>query len=270
MSSGSNVEAKGLGWAGSIKLMPFLPETDATAETVNHRPRDEPSIFKAILQASDPASLFELGYAYFWSKGFSAFCYVAPEAPAGPYRLMHRGMPEQWITNYENESLQRDDPIPRLALRYGRPARVSQLIEQADGLNDDETKFMASLATTELTDGIVLPVYGPFGRPALLCLGMPVGNDIIDSTNLPLKWAIAQLFHIQMALMESETTEVRLSPRERTVLEWLARGKSTPDIATILSIAIPTVSTHIRRIYGKFGVHDRITCVTKARALHYV
>jgi DNA-binding NarL/FixJ family response regulator len=58
---------------------------------------------------------------------------------------------------------------------------------------------------------------------------------------------------------ESET----LSPREREVLELLARGYLYKEIADLLRISVPTVNTHIRRIYEKLHVRSRSQAVAK-------
>jgi LuxR family transcriptional regulator, quorum-sensing system regulator CciR len=50
----------------------------------------------------------------------------------------------------------------------------------------------------------------------------------------------------------------------------MAQGKSNNDIATILAIAPPTVATHVRRVFAKLGVHDRVSCAAKALALHLI
>jgi len=46
-----------------------------------------------------------------------------------------------------------------------------------------------------------------------------------------------------------------LSPREREVLQLLAEGKSSKEIAARLSMAVPTVETHRRQIMEKLDVH---------------
>lgn len=48
-----------------------------------------------------------------------------------------------------------------------------------------------------------------------------------------------------------------LSDREAEVLRWLARGKSNPEIASILSIERGTVKRHLENIYAKLGVENR-------------
>jgi DNA-binding NarL/FixJ family response regulator len=45
-----------------------------------------------------------------------------------------------------------------------------------------------------------------------------------------------------------------LSPREREVLQLLAEGKSSKDIAARLDVAVPTVETHRRQIMDKLGL----------------
>ena len=54
-----------------------------------------------------------------------------------------------------------------------------------------------------------------------------------------------------------------LSPREREVLELLARGYLYKEIAESLHISVPTVNTHIRRIYEKLHVRSRSQAVAK-------
>jgi DNA-binding NarL/FixJ family response regulator len=57
-----------------------------------------------------------------------------------------------------------------------------------------------------------------------------------------------------------------LSPREREVLELLARGYLYKEIADLLHISVPTVNTHIRRIYEKLHVRSRSQAI--ARFMH--
>ena len=54
-----------------------------------------------------------------------------------------------------------------------------------------------------------------------------------------------------------------LSPRERQVLELLARGYLYKEIAEQLKISVPTVNTYIRRVYEKLHVRSRAQAVAK-------
>jgi DNA-binding NarL/FixJ family response regulator len=59
-----------------------------------------------------------------------------------------------------------------------------------------------------------------------------------------------------------------LSPREREVLELLARGYLYKEIADSLQISVPTVNTYIQRIYEKLHVRSRSQAVAKFTHVH--
>jgi DNA-binding NarL/FixJ family response regulator len=63
--------------------------------------------------------------------------------------------------------------------------------------------------------------------------------------------------------MECNGETVELSPREREVLELLARGYLYKEIAERLKISVQTVNTYIRRIYEKLHVRSRAQAVAK-------
>ena len=56
-----------------------------------------------------------------------------------------------------------------------------------------------------------------------------------------------------------------LSPRERTVLECVARGQTNSEIAASLDLSEKTVRNHITRIFDKIGVEHRYQAIVLAR-----
>ena len=48
-----------------------------------------------------------------------------------------------------------------------------------------------------------------------------------------------------------------LTPRERAVIEVVAMGKASEEIASMLSISPATVRTHVRNAMAKVGAHTR-------------
>lgn len=54
-----------------------------------------------------------------------------------------------------------------------------------------------------------------------------------------------------------------LSPREREVLDLLAKGHRYKEIADLLSISFDTVRAHLRNIYDKLHVRSRTEAVVK-------
>ncbi|WP_454688528.1 response regulator [Achromobacter aloeverae] len=57
-----------------------------------------------------------------------------------------------------------------------------------------------------------------------------------------------------------------LTPREVDILNHVALGYSASETAARLSVSIHTVTTHIKRIYGKLAVHNRVEAVNAARS----
>jgi DNA-binding NarL/FixJ family response regulator len=72
---------------------------------------------------------------------------------------------------------------------------------------------------------------------------------------------VVQNFYRNENQTAGETVE--LSPREREVLELLARGYLYKEIAEQLKISVQTVNTYIRRIYEKLHVRSRGQAVAK-------
>ena len=61
------------------------------------------------------------------------------------------------------------------------------------------------------------------------------------------------------ALVES------LTARETEILQFIAQGKSVAETAVAFSLSSHTVTTHVKRIYGKLAVNNRVQAVNRAR-----
>jgi DNA-binding NarL/FixJ family response regulator len=66
--------------------------------------------------------------------------------------------------------------------------------------------------------------------------------------------------HVVDAYLERVTDArpagVRLSPRQRQVLQMIAEGRSTKEIAAALQLSIKTVETHRAQLMDRLDIHD--------------
>ncbi|MEY4763742.1 MAG: hypothetical protein RI907_415 [Pseudomonadota bacterium] len=59
----------------------------------------------------------------------------------------------------------------------------------------------------------------------------------------------------------SAQRSVRLTPRQRDVLQWILKGCTNHAIATALGISAETVKLHVSAIFRAYGVHSRTQLV---------
>lgn len=86
----------------------------------------------------------------------------------------------------------------------------------------------------------------------------------LQSGGAPMSSNIARIVvqHFQDRLAPASATD-SLSPREREVLDLLAKGHRYKEIAERLGISFDTVRAHLRNIYDKLQVRSRTEAVVK-------
>jgi DNA-binding CsgD family transcriptional regulator len=106
-------------------------------------------------------------------------------------------------------------------------------------------------------------------RTAARTDGMPTAE--LEAELAVLRAEIATLEQ-HVAARKQQTTPVPapaepLSEREGEVLRLLAQGLRNPEIAHRLTISDNTVKAHVKQIYRKLEVHDRVQAIIRAREL---
>jgi RNA polymerase sigma factor (sigma-70 family) len=80
----------------------------------------------------------------------------------------------------------------------------------------------------------------------------------------PMSGKIARTVVEYFQKLESRAPEQELlSPREREILDLLAKGYRYKEIADALAISFETVRSHLKNIYEKLHVHSRTEAVVK-------
>ena len=222
-------------------------------------------LLKRIKSCPDRDSLFDMLWHHFRGLGFEAFGYIVPSRDdPGSTVLDMRGFPEAWQQIYESEGLSKYDPSPQHVARHLRPLQLSKIEEEAS-LTTAERDFIDRSRKAGVTDGFLIPTFGVHQHMGMFALGQITGPEVLERADIDEFEAIAQAAHTRLDQLELQKLEVRpkLAPREVEILHWIALGKTNTEIAAIMGIGTPTVSTYIQRLFGKLEVTDRSSAAVK-------
>jgi DNA-binding NarL/FixJ family response regulator len=98
--------------------------------------------------------------------------------------------------------------------------------------------------------------------------GLVLNSDAVEDVVLALHHVLAGRavmpagWHARS--LERNAALATLSAREREVLEMVAAGLSNKEIAARLVISLNTVKFHLRTIYSRLGVHNRVQATQAA------
>jgi len=220
--------------------------------------------FSAVDEAADMPALWRAFRSYFFDLGITRIAAVhippvgAPDQDQGTVRL--EGFPAEWINRYIAEGRQADDPIRAQASVNAVPFRWSD-IRALRMLTPAQEAFLDEFSDIYDGDGIAIPVFGPGGRNGYVGLGLPEGIKEMSPELVQRCQVAAQYSHQRYCeiIVRQLGDYQALSPRELEVLGWVARGKSNSVIAEIIGVSANTVDTHLRRIFGKLRVSDRVS-----------
>ncbi|MGB2591747.1 MAG: response regulator transcription factor [Candidatus Acidiferrum sp.] len=94
-------------------------------------------------------------------------------------------------------------------------------------------------------------------------------NDLLEAIKQVSRGQVYLSPGVSGAVMEAfrnktERPKDRLTTRERQVLQLIAEGKSTKDVASLLNISVKTAESHRTRLMQKLDIHETATLVRYA------
>jgi LuxR family transcriptional regulator/LuxR family quorum-sensing system transcriptional regulator CciR len=226
-----------------------------------------------INQANTFEKVLTLCMDFYAQNGIAMACYHHIP-PFGAYDERHligvieSGFPEHWKKKYIDEKLYEIDPIPDHTLTSLEPFWWLDIDKKTE-LSADGKKYMDILRSSNIGDGLAIPVFGPNGRNGSVSIGLGKYDLSISPLYLSRLQTVAQISHQKYCILLSATPEQKItfSEREIEILKWILHGKSNSVIADIIGISAHTVDTYLKRIYGKLGVSNRITAALRGVSL---
>lgn len=219
-------------------------------------------LFNRLVKAASPLGFEYIAYASLEGVGRSS----GRETPLLGVML---NFPSAWEQQYRDNEYHRIDPVFQFAHLAGTPFYWDDL-PRLMVLTPEQKKMMAEAAAAGLVHGVSVPLYGPRGGVALISFAagklLPSSGTCLGVLN-----ALAGQFHLAyMRFAPAEEVQdpcPQITRRERECLRWIARGKSSADIAAILGISENTVNFHIKKLLAKLDVHSRTVAVLRAQTM---
>lgn len=210
--------------------------------------------------------LFENTLAEF---GVDKFVYsLARGSFAAKSKTLHglvRSYPDEWMKHYSANNYINYDPTYRYALKT-KGAFTWKSLKDILPLAKKEKLVMHEAEEAGLKNGVTLSIHGPYGEVIGFGFASDTCHQDLDKNQLSLLYAIANQFHLTYSSFEdaSPPASIKLSDRQREILQWSAVGKSRAVIAEIMDISDDTVDDHFRHIFKKLECNDRTVAVLKA------
>lgn len=187
-----------------------------------------------------------------------------PGAPdAGLLRVENDGFAETMLAQYLAARAAGAAPLAASAQNSVQPIYLDE-IERRPDLSPRERLTVAAYRAGGVENGLAFSVYGPNARNGLFAVDIGREPRLPSERLAALRWG-GQAMHLRYSelLLPSLGDLPSLSGREAEILVWVARGKSNASIGEILGISAHTVDAHLRRIYLKLGVVDRISAALR-------
>lgn len=222
-------------------------------------------------QFQDCEAVLEYAYALCRDRGAVGISYhFTPifESPTSRNTFIWaRGVPSDYQLEYFGGGYREIDPVPRFTFDFGHILTWQKAIQIAEGRGEAE-EFFTFLKEHQIENWAGFALYGPRNRDAFAALIFRDDPESFDEGQLERFHTLLQSAHLRICqIIDSSEPEVALSAREREVLIWMGRGKSSGTIARILKISPETVKTYVKRIYEKLEASDRVTATVRALKL---
>jgi ATP/maltotriose-dependent transcriptional regulator MalT len=165
-----------------------------------------------------------------------------------------------------------------VSTRTDQPATLEGVLAQGWGLSERAVHLMEQLGFTRHQMTIPLALNHHGARDAYALVSESPYTDLDLARAAAIQALVAGLdSHIRhlaaaarLACAAPDPMAVHLTPRERVMLDHIARGATVDGIAARLRISRRTVHKHQEHLYRKLGAVDRLSAVLSAQRLGLV
>lgn len=201
-------------------------------------------------------------------NGVSVTYHVAP-----PFTSLTSNIPVLVFSSKQGFSLKNSSPVVLhvagavhdMVLSKGQSTTYTDIVELVKGIDRSLLdRIQSGLDELGIRDELMIPCYGHHGINGCLCFSFPYPVADLHAKDRQFLEGTAHIAHQRLVsayFARAMSRETALSTREFEIIGWIAKSKSSTDIATIMNISVATVETYIKRIFKKLNVNNRISAV---------
>lgn len=178
--------------------------------------------------------------------------------------VLARKWPRGWFETYIKENYVAVDPVVRLCRNSVNPFEWSDAPYDPDS-EPRAHEVMNRAVDHRMSNGFCIPIHGLTGYEACVSLG-GVNLDLSPRTKPAIHLMGMYAFErIRQLIKPGDQNRIeRLTTREREVLTWTAMGKTSAEIAEILTLSKRTVDEYSIRAARKLHAQNKTHAVVKA------
>lgn len=229
-------------------------------------------LLAATEKTTGPQELFEKIEAATRTLGFEYCAYGlrAPLPVSSPRVIMLNNYPQSWRERYAQADYLRIDPT----VLHGRQSQepliwTDRVFVNARTLWDEARASGLRVGWAQSS----LDSLGVGGMLTLSRSAEPLSVRELEVKLPKMRWLV-HVSHMALARVlkthPPELAEPGLTRRELEILKWTADGKSSRDIADILSLSKNTVDFHVKNAIAKLQSSNKTAAVVRAAMLGYL
>ncbi|EDQ34151.1 DNA-binding HTH domain-containing protein [Hoeflea phototrophica DFL-43] len=179
-------------------------------------------------------------------------------------------LPSEYIEEYDSLNLLSNSSV--FAMLRQSTAPMTRFLDLAvkERPTEEQQVMRAVFEKHNMTMGVYFPVHGSNGRRAAMAFyGTRPALSFAETGVLGL--CVLHAFDAYSKMTNKTGTKANgITTRELEVLHWAANGKTSTEIAAILSLSDHTVNTYMNSAMRKLDCVNRTQLVAKALRLHLI
>ena len=173
------------------------------------------------------------------------------------------------LRSFDEQNAISGSPLIRLLRGSSRPVHID--VERDEERRGDAVGTfgleLGMFRDYDIRKGIVFPAHVGHGFHGAVCfMGEEIRIDA-DTQNCTHAYCLYFYEHLAKTIQPGGARDYKISNRQMDCMRWIAEGKTSAEIAKLLTISEHTVNHHIGNVCSKLGAVSRTQAIAKMAQL---